>query len=173
MASLDVFEVIKSRRSIRKYKPKEVEREKLMRILEAGRLAPSAANRQPWHFIVVTNPEIKEKLRESYSKDWFVKAPVIMVACAEPSKAWVRVDGEECWKVDVAIAMQNMVLCAKEEGWGTCWIAAFDEQAARNALGIPSDIRVVAMTPLGYPDDVKGEVHDRKPLEKILHFEHW
>jgi len=170
---LDVFEAIRFRRSIRRYKPKEVEKEKLMHILEAGRLAPSVANRQPWHFIVIKNPEIKERLRESYPKDWFVSAPVIIVACADPSKAQVRADGEEYWKVDVAIALQNMVLCAKEEGLGTCWVINFNEKATKEILGIPSDIRVVAMTPLGYPDEVKGEVNDRKPLEEILHFEHW
>lgn len=173
VSSLDVFDAIKLRRSIRRYKRKEVEKEKLIRIIEAGRLAPSATNSQPWHFIVITNPEIKKKLGESYPKDWFVNAPVIIVACADPSKAWVRADGEEYWKVDVAIALQNMVLCAVEEGLGTCWIANFDEKIVKEVLGIPSGIRVVAMTPLGYPDEVKGKVHDRKPLEEILHFEHW
>ncbi len=173
MLLLDVFEAISSRRSIRRYKSKKVGKKKLMRIIEAGRLAPSATNRQPWHFIVVTDPVIKKKLGESYPKDWFVSAPVIIVACADPSNAWVRADGEEYWKVDVAIAMQNMVLCAKEEGLGTCWIANFDEKIVKEVLGIPSGIRVVAMTPLGYPDEVKGKVHDRKPLEEILHFEHW
>jgi nitroreductase len=171
--SLNVFDAIKLRRSIRRYKRKEVEKEKLIRIIEAGRLAPSATNSQPWHFIVITNPEIKKRLGESYPKDWFVNAPVIIVACADPSKAWVRSDGEEYWKVDVAIALQNMVLCAVEEGLGTCWIANFNEKIVKEVLGIPSGIRVVAMTPLGYPDEVKGEVHDRKPVEEILHYEHW
>ncbi|MEM3584667.1 MAG: nitroreductase family protein [Nitrososphaerales archaeon] len=170
---MNVFDAIKLRRSIRRYKPKEVEKEKLMRIIEAGRLAPSATNSQPWHFIIVKNPEIKRKLGESYPKEWFVNAPVIIVACADPSKAWVRGDGEEYWKVDVAIALQNMILCAVEEGLGTCWIANFNEKIVKEVLGIPQGIRVVAMTPLGYPNEVKGEVRDRKPLEEILHFEHW
>ncbi|MEM3437764.1 MAG: nitroreductase family protein [Nitrososphaerales archaeon] len=170
---MNVFDAIKLRRSIRRYKPKEVEKEKLIRIIEAGRLAPSATNSQPWHFIIVKNPEIKRKLGESYPKEWFVNAPVIIVACADPSKAWVRGDGEEYWKVDVAIALQNMILCAVEEGLGTCWIANFNEKIVKEVLGIPQGIRVVAMTPLGYPNEVKGEVRDRKPLEEILHFEHW
>jgi len=152
---------------------KEVEEKKLLRVLEAGRLAPSAANRQPWHLIVVKKPEVRSMLRRSYDKEWFADAPVIIVACAEPSKAWVRGDGEEYWKVDVAIAMQNMVLAAVEEGLGTCWIAAFDEGEAKKCLGIPADVRVVAMTPLGYPAEEKGEVSRRKPLEEIVHYDSW
>ncbi|MEM3506303.1 MAG: nitroreductase family protein [Candidatus Bathyarchaeia archaeon] len=170
---MEVFEAIKTRRSIRKYKPIMVEKEKLFKVLEAGRLAPSAVNKQPWHFIVVTDAKIKNELRKAYDKTWFVEAPVIIVACADPNEAWKRVDGTEYWMVDVAISMHQMVLCAAEEGLGTCWIAAFNEEAVKKALGIPKDIRVVAMTPLGYPDEFKGEVTDRKPLNSIVHFEHW
>lgn len=168
-----MFTAIKKRRSIRKYKPKMVEKEKLFKVLEAGRLAPSAANKQPWHFIVITDKKIKNELKKAYDKDWFVEAPIIIVACANPKEAWKRVDGTEYWMVDVAISMHQMVLCATEEGLGTCWIAAFDEEAVKKALGIPDHIRVVAMTPLGYPDEFKEEVKDRKPLNHIVHFEHW
>ncbi|MCP8304127.1 MAG: nitroreductase family protein [archaeon] len=170
---MKVSEAIRLRRSIRRYKSKEVEKEKIMHVLEAGRLAPSAANRQPRHFIVITDSKVKERLVETYSKDWFIHAPVIIVACADPNEAWVREDGEEYWKVDVAIALQNMILCATEEGLETCWIVNFDEQAEKGALGIPPHIRVVAMTPLGYSDEVKGEVSNRKPLEEVIHLEHW
>lgn len=170
---MNVFDAIKIRRSIRKYKPNPIEKEKLISILEAARLAPSAKNMQPWHFIIVTNPEVKEKLRLAYNKEWFIKAPIIIVACADPTKAWVRADGEEYWKVDVAIALQNLILKATEEGLGTCWIAAFNEKAVKEALNIPTHIRVVAMTPLGYPDEEKGFVTDRKSLEEIVHYEGW
>lgn len=171
---MSVLQLIKRRRSIRKYKPNQVERDKLERILEAGRLAPSAANRQPWHFIAVTDPEHVATLRASYAKPWEVTAPAILAVCIEPSKSWVRKkDGEEFWKVDAAIALQNMVLCAAEEGLGTCWIASFDEEDARKVLGVPNDVRVVAMTPLGYPDEVKGEVTERKDLKEIVHYEKW
>ncbi|MDW8045203.1 MAG: nitroreductase family protein [Nitrososphaerota archaeon] len=169
---MNVLDVIKMRRSIRRYKPDPVEREKLVSVLEAARLAPSARNMQPWHFIV-TKPEVKEKLRMAYNREWFIKAPVIIVACADPSRAWVRADGEEYWKVDVAIALQNLVLKATEEGLGTCWIAAFDEKAVKEVLNIPPHIRVVAMTPLGYPDEARGPVTDRKSLEEIVHYESW
>ncbi|MEM3737293.1 MAG: nitroreductase family protein [Candidatus Bathyarchaeia archaeon] len=170
---MDVSKAIRLRRSIRKYKPQPVEGEKLMRILEAGRLAPSARNRQPWHLVVVTDPATRGRLYHSYAKDWFVSAPVILVVCADPEVAWVRADGEEYWKVDAAIALQNMILAATEEGLGTCWVADFKESLVKEILGIPSNIRVVAMTPLGYPDEEKGEVTDRKPLTMILHREHW
>lgn len=170
---MDVFEAIKTRRSIRKYKPDAVEEEKLLRILEAMRLAPSAANKQPWHFIVVTEPEKKEKLRQAYNRDWFVSAPVIIVACGNPRDAWVRADGEEYWKVDVAIALQNLVMAARAEGLGTCWIGAFDEKAVKSALGIPKEIRVLAMTPLGVPAEEKGSITERKSFEKIFHYNGW
>ena len=154
-----VLQLIKKRRSIRKYKSNQVKKEKLARILEAGRLAPSAANRQPWHFIVVKDSEQVAALRASYAKPWETTAPAILAVCIEPSKAWVRkTDGEEFWKVDAAIVLENMILCATEEGVGTCWIASFDEEAARKVLDVPKDVRVVVMTPLGYPDEVKGEV---------------
>jgi nitroreductase len=173
MFNMNVFEAIRTRRSIRKYVDKPVEKEKLLRILEAARLAPSAVNCQPWDFIVVTEPEVRKKLGAAYPKEWFINAPVIIVACAHPTKAWTRKDGEEYWKVDVAIAMQNLVLTAWEEGLGTCWIGAFDEQEVKRVLGIPPEVRVVAMTPLGYPAEEKGPVTDRKPLDEIVHYEHW
>ncbi|MGD8507148.1 MAG: nitroreductase family protein [Candidatus Bathyarchaeota archaeon] len=170
---MGVFAIIGKRRSIRLYEKKPVEKEKLNRILEAGRLAPSADNKQPWRFIVVTGENVKEKLRVTYDEEWFVSAPVIIIGCAVPEEAWMRVDGQEYWMVDVAIAMQNMILAATELGLGTCWIADFDEKAIRKALNLPSNIRVVAMTPLGYPAEEKHPVRDRKPLAEIVHHEHW
>ena len=170
---MKVFDAICLRRSIRKYKSNPVEKAKLQRILEAGRLSPSAVNKQPWHFIVVTDSSVRESLRASYGQSWFVNAPIIIVVCADPSRAWVRRDGEEFWKVDGAIALQDMILCATEEGLGTCWIGAFSEEPARRVLKIPQNIRIVAMTPLGYPDESKKPVSDRKPLNEITHYEHW
>jgi nitroreductase len=170
---MDVFEAIRTRRSIRSYLNKPVEKEKLLKVLEAARLSPSAVNSQPWSFIVVTKKKQKEKLRQVYDRDWFISAPVIIVACALLEQAWKRFDGEEYWKVDVAIAMQDLVLAAWEQGLGTCWVGAFHEEEARQALGIPGNVRVVAMTPLGYPAEEKGPVTDRKPLDEIIRYEHW
>jgi len=170
---LSILEVLKKRRSIRKYQEKPVEKDKLLKLLEAARLGPSAANMQPCQFIVVTAKEAREKLKASYKEDWFVNAPVIIVGCANPKEAWRRRDKEEYWKADAAIAMQNLILAAAEEGLGTCWIANFDEKAAKKALDIPKDIRVVAMTPLGYPDEEKGLVSDRKLLDQLVHYDKW
>ncbi len=170
---MNVLEAISRRRSIRQYKKEPIEEEKLKRVLEAARLAPSAENRQPWRFIVVNDPIVKERLRASYDNDWFVSAPVIIVACAAPDEAWVRRDGEKYWKVDVAIAMQNLILAATEEGLGTCWIGAFNEKEAKRALGIPKGVRVVAMTPLGYPAEEEGPVSLRRPLDEIVRYNHW
>jgi nitroreductase len=112
-------------------------------------------------------------MKDAYDRSWFIEAPVILVVCADPSVAWIRSDGEPYWKVDAAIAMQNMILQATAEGLGTCWIGAFDEAAAKRILNIPGDIRVVAMTPLGYPDEVKGKVANRKAINDILHTDKW
>lgn len=170
---MDVLNVIRNRRSVRRYKKDPVERDKLNLVLEAARLAPSAANKQPWQFIVVTDPKAKEKLRSSYDREWFIQAPVIIVGCAVPEESWGRMDGEQYWKIDFAIAMQNLVLVSTELGLGTCWIGAFNEKAAKKALGIPKNVRVVAMTPLGYPAERKGSVTERKPIEDIVHYNQW
>ncbi len=177
---MKVFDAICLRRSIRKYKSDPVEKGKLERILEAGRLSPSAVNKQPWHFIVVRDPSVRESLRASYGQSWFVNAPLIIVVCADPSSAWVRRDGEEFWKVDAAIALQDMILCATEEGLGTCWIGAFNENAIREMLKIPSHLKVIALLALGYPReklDISAKIahliRPRKKLEKIAYLEEY
>lgn len=170
---MNVLEAIRNRRSIRLFENKAVDRETLLKVLEAARLAPSAGNAQPWSFVVITDDNVKKSLRLAYDRDWFVTAPAIIVACSLPEKAWKRQDGEQYWKVDVSIAMQNLILVAQEEGLGTCWVASFDEKRVKNVLGIPRNVRVVAMTPLGYPAEQKGPVTERKSLEEIIHYEHW
>jgi nitroreductase len=170
---MNVFEVVEKRRSVRCYKKTPVENEKVLRILEAARFGPSAANRQPCHFIVVTNPEVRKSLSKAYSADWFLQAPAVIVCCANPKEAWRRWDREEYWKVDAAIAMQNLILTATELGLGTCWIGAFKEKEVKKALNIPKNIRVVAMTPLGYPGETKTVATERKPLTEIVHYEKW
>ena len=170
---MDVLEAVKTRRSIRSYQEKPVEDQKLLKVLEAARLSPSAVNYQPWTFIVVKDRAAKAQLSKAYPRQWFAKAPVIIVVCASPEKAWKRSDGEEFWKIDAAIATQSLVLAATSEGLGTCWIGAFDEDKAKSALGIPSNVRVVAMTPLGYAAEVKGQVFERKPPAEIIRYDHW
>jgi nitroreductase len=170
---LNVVEVIQKRRSVRKYLDKPVEEEKINIVLEAARLGPSAANIQPCHFIVVTDPVVRASLREAYGAEWLQQAPVVIVVCANTKDAWKRRDGENYWIVDGAIAMQNVVLAATELRLGTCWIAALDEGKLRKALNIPKDFKVIAMTPVGYPAEEKPAAPDRKPLESMLHKEKW
>jgi len=163
---LDFFEVVRNRRSIRKYQEKSVEKEKLERILEAARLAPSAMNRQPYQIFIVSNKEILSKISTVCNQDW--KAPVMMVMVSIPKEAWVRDDGEEYWKADAAIAMHQVSLAAYAEGLGTCWIAAFKEKEVKEILGIDSDSRVAFLSPLGYPAENKGPITNRKTLESII-----
>ena len=170
---MDVFEAVKTRRSTRKFKDSTIEKEKLSKVLEAARFAPSAANLQPWSFIVVSDKAIRQSLFSAYSQQWFVDAPLIIVACGFPDKGWCRKDGEKYYPIDVAIAMQNMILAAHDVGLGTCWIADFDEKKVKKALDIPNNVRVIAMTPLGYPDEDKGPITERKSLEEIIHYDKW
>lgn len=170
---MGVFEVIEKRRSIRKYRSQPLDQMNINRILEAARLAPSAANCQPWHFIVVTDPETRQKMKNVYDRDWFVSAPLILIGCADPEDGWVRRDGENYSEIDVAIAMQNMVLVATELGLGTCWVADFDEAAIHQILQIPEAKKIVAIITVGYPDTIKGVVTDRKSLNEIVHFKKW
>lgn len=170
---MDVFEAVKTRRSIRKYADKPVEKDKLSKVLEAARLSPSANNNQPWEFIVVSDKNTRKSLLQSYPREWFVKAPIIIVACSYPDKAWTRMDGENYWTVDSAIAVENMILVAHEVGLGTCWIGAFDEAKVKEVLAIPKEVRVIAMFPLGYPAEKKGEVTNRKSLDEIIHYNQW
>ncbi len=171
MFFLEVFEAIQKRRSIRKYKQKIVEKEKLLKVLEAARLAPSAMNRQPYAFLVTSNNETIEKLSSACNQEWIV--PTIIVVCAFPGEAWVRDDGEEYWKADAAVAMNNMSLQAYAEGLGTCWIVAFNEEKIKAILKITPEARVVAMTPLGYPAEKKGPVTKRKKIDELVHYEKW
>jgi nitroreductase len=168
---LEIFEAIKRRRSIRKYEQKVVEKEKLSKVLEAARLAPSAMNRQPYAFVVTSDSETIEKISSACNQEW--DAPTIIVVCAFPEEAWVRDDGEEYWKADAAIAMSNMSLQACAEGLGTCWIAAFKEQKIKDILGMGHEARVVAMTPLGYPAEKKDPVTNRKTIDELVHYERW
>jgi nitroreductase len=165
---LEYTAVIKKRRSVRKYKATPVADEAIKSVLEAARLAPSWANRQCWQFVVVTDRTIKEKLAGEERK-WISEAPVIIVACADPEKSG-RKPGMDYYTLDIGISMEHLVLAATDLGLGTCWIGAFDEKQAKEALGVPDEIRVVAYTPLGYPDEKKGEVFARKSLRDIVYY---
>ena len=172
---MDVYEAIRSRRSVRSYLDKVVEPDKLERVLHAARLAPSASNRQEWRFVVVTDPDTRRRLAEAAAGQRFVgEAPVVIAACAQTDGRLMRC-GLACYPIDVAIAVDHLTLAAAAEGLGTCWIGAFDAAAVRGILGVPEAVVVVALLPLGYPRDRAAAPVEksRLPLQEILHRERW
>jgi nitroreductase len=169
---VEFSELIKSRYSVRAYKPDPVEDDKLQQVLDAALLAPSAANLQPFQFIVI-HPQGREvDLQRIYQRAWFTQAPVIICACAIPAQGWVRVDGKIYTDVDVAIAMDHLILAATDLGLGTCWIAAFDPAAAREVLGLPEGVEPIVFTPLGYPAG-QPPAKERRPLSDLVRYERW
>jgi len=162
---MDTIEAILKRRSVRRYKPDPIPEEDLRKILECGRQAPSAGNRQPWHFIVTRDPELKRKLAEACNgQTWMADADVILTGVGIPSASRGST-GRLWYPVDVAIAMQNMILAATSLGYGTCWIGAFDGAKVKELLGIPEDMEVVALAPIGVPAESPGPRPRKSPAE--------
>ena len=167
---MDVLDAIRTRRSVRSYKSDPVPEEALMQVLEAARLAPSAGNRQPWLIAVVRDPASRERLRQSYAAEWFHAAPIALVVCCFPGRAWVRQPDCKCYgDIDATNAMDHMILEARAQGLGTCWIGAFNAEAATEALNLPEGAVPIAMTPLGYPADEPPPT-PRKAMEEIVIF---
>ena len=166
---MELMEVIRKRRSIRRYKPDPVPDEDIKYVLEAARLAPSWANTQCWHFIVVTDEYVKKEVAQAGNGNrWIAKAPVIIVACADPRVPGAKGDMPN-YLIDMGIAIEHLILAATERGLGTCWIGAFHESKVKEVLGLPEYIRVVASTPLGYPDEAPA-ARSRKSLEEIVSY---
>ena len=164
---MDVSTAISQRKSMRAYKETDVEEDKLKKILEAARLSPSASNRQKWKFIVVKNKETRKKLAiAAFNQSFIGDAPVVIVACGTDAKT-VMLCGQPAYTVDVSIACAFMILQAYELGLGTCWIGAFKEDEVKKILKIPESVRVVAMTPLGYPNQPPSQ-RSRKSLDQIV-----
>jgi nitroreductase len=169
---MNVMEAIQKRFSSRSWKSYEVEDEKIERLMEAARLAPSASNRQEWRFVIVRDREMRERLGEAARGQRFVgEAPVVIVACAQAT-GHIMPCGLECFPIDVAIAVDHITLAAVEEGLGTCWIGAFDGDQVRRLLGIPEDAIVVALLPVGYPAAQAGP-KKRLSLDEIVMHERW
>lgn len=184
---MDVFEAIKTRRSVRRFGDSAVEDEKIQTILDSVRQSPSWANLQCWRFIVVKEKSTREKISElSYVESFFAplsykanparkgltEAPVILVACADPSQSgtlW----GQSYYMTDIGIAAQTLMLSARGLGLGTVFVGVFDEERVRTLLNIPSNIRIVGLFPLGYPLEEKAAGPPRKPLTEIVFEEKW
>lgn len=166
---MDVLSAIKGRRSIRKYSNKPVEEEKLLKVLEAARLSPSAKNRQEWRFIVVKNSETRKKLTEAIGQPFVGEAPIILVCCGTEVESVMR-GGQPRYTVDLSIATAYMILEAYEQGLGTCWLGSYDEDKVKEVLDIPKGVRVVAITPLGYPDESPAS-RPRRELDEIISYD--
>ena len=171
---MDVYEAIRTRQSIRRYKPDPVPDDALNRVLDAMRLAPSAGNKQPWRFIVVKDAATREQLANSTTGQEFIgHAPIIIVACGWEDRAYSKMGGYwNALRVDVSIAFDHLTLAAAAEGLGTCWIGSFVEEAVRRVLGIPEEVTVIALTPVGYPDESPAR-RTRKELSEIVCYERW
>ncbi|AGC69276.1 putative NADH dehydrogenase/NAD(P)H nitroreductase [Thermoclostridium stercorarium subsp. stercorarium DSM 8532] len=164
---MDFFDVINRRYSVRSYLPDEVEAEKIQKILEAARLAPTACNLQAFKVVVAKTEGRKEEIRKIYPRGWFAEAPYIIAVCAEKGKGWVRSDQKSFADVDATIVMDHIILAATALGLGTCWIGAFDPKAAAEVLELGNNLEPIVLTPLGYP---KGEQtpRRRKALEELV-----
>jgi nitroreductase len=158
---MSLLNVIFNRASVRRYTSEPVSEETLRNVLEAGRRAPSAMNAQPWHFIVVTEQKLKDQLSEHRWTGFVKDAAFVMVGCGEKKSRWST--------VDVAIALQNMVIAAEAQGLGSCWIGDFDQTELKEMLGIPDNLRVIALVSFGYPAE-KPAPRNKKNLEEIVHY---
>lgn len=169
---MDFSNLVQERYSVRSYRSDAIAEEKLQQVLEAARLAPTAANRQPFQLVVIQTTGREAELQRVYSREWFVQAPLVIAACGLSDEGWTRMDGKSYVYVDVAIVMDHLTLAAAEQGLGTCWIGAFDPDAAREVLGLPANVEPIAFTPLGIPaDQPKPKV--RKPLSDLVRYEQW
>ncbi len=178
---MEFMDVVSARKSVRSYSSQEVEEEKLTKILEAARLAPSWANKQCCKYIVVKD-KAKIEAMASMLNSWLKQAPVIVAACADPKDSGSR-NSMDYFLVDVGISLQQLVLTATAFGLGTCWIGAFDEAKIKKLLDVPANVKVVALTPIGYPADKEGfggklvktlvGSGKRKPLDEMVHWDKW
>ncbi len=169
---MEVRHAIQSRRSIRAYEPREVENDKLVKILDAGRLSPSAGNRQERRFVVVSDARKRKALSEAANNQSFVaNAPLVIAACSVETE-YVMKCGQPAYPIDTAIAVDHMTLQAVEEGLGTCWVGAFDEKKVKEILNIPDSVRVVQLLALGYPS-AEPRPTSRKSLDEIVMREKW
>lgn len=166
---MEFQEVINKRYSVRAYKPDEIPLEILNKILEAARVAPTACNNQSFKVFVIKTAAYKEELKKIYAQDWFVQAPYVIGICGIPRESWVRRDGKNYVDVDAAIVMDHIILQATDLGLGTCWIGAFNPEAARKFLQLSKEMEPIAFTPLGYPAD-KPSIKRRKNIEDLVHY---
>ncbi len=165
---MDFFETIAQRSSIRKYKSEMPSDEAIKKVIEAARIAPSACNKQPWHFYVIKSPEVRRQITAAYDREWIKSAPAIIIATGNHTESWHRAgDGKDHLDVDVAIAGEHIALAAQALGLATCWVCNFDTKLVSDALKLGKDDEPIALFPLGFPDVERKDV-GRKSLDEIL-----
>ena len=164
---MNLFELVKARYSCRNYQPTSVEQEKLDYIMECVRFAPSAVNRQPWKFRIISNEEDRKKICQCYNRDWISTAPIIIIASILHDEEWVRSDGKHHGDIDIAIAVEHLCLAATEQGLSTCWVCNFDAERCKESFGLADNEEAAVLIPLGYPADEWKE-KKRKPIEEII-----
>ena len=180
---MEFIDVIKSRYSVRCYTNKNVEDNKIKYVVECARLAPSWINKQCWRFIIIKDKKTIINLsKTTIINRWLKNVPCIIIACGDPGQSGIH-HGIKFFTVDVAIAMEHLILAATDIGLGTCWIGGFNEKKVREILGIPNKIKIVAITPLGYPSSKRRLLarvtnmitrsKKRKSLDEIIHYEQW
>ena len=164
---MDFLELVKNRYSCRAYKALNVEKEELDYILECVRYAPSAVNKQPWRFRIITNEGDKAKLQQCYNRDWFKTAPMYIIASVLHDEEWVRADGKHHGDIDIAIAVEHLCLAATEQGLATCWVCNFDAALCKESFALPENEEPAVIIPLGYADD-EVKPKSRKGIDEIV-----
>ena len=164
---MNLLELVNARYSCRNYQPTLIEQEKLSYILECVRLAPSAVNKQPWHFHIVTCEDEKARLQQCYNRDWFKTAPMYIIASVLHDEEWVRSDGKHHGDIDIAIAVEHLCLAATEQGLGTCWVCNFDAKLCKELFAFPDNEEPAVVIPLGYAADEKRP-KTRKGIGEIV-----
>lgn len=161
---MELDNIIQQRKSIRKYTDQPVDKETIEKILESARLAPSAVNFQPWKFYVCTSEEAKKAVRDSYNREWFAAVQVYLIACGDHDKSWKRPnDGKDHCDIDIAIAVEHIVLKVTDMGLATCWVCNFDAQQIKRFLQLPDSLEPMVLLPLGYPvENYEADARNKK-----------
>ncbi len=171
---MDVYDAVRARFSCRNFLDKDVDPALLDKVLDAARLAPSASNRQRWRVVVVRDAAARAKLAQAARGQAFVgQAPVVLAFCSEGDNDHVMTCGQLSYPIDTAIFIDHVALLCTAEGLGTCWIGAFHEDQAKAALGIPDEVRVVELMPVGWPHAAGPSAKKRLSLEEIVHRDRW
>lgn len=162
-------QLLRERYSVREYKPLKVSKALVVEVLEAGRMAPSAANKQPWNFVLVEEDENLKMIKTAYGREWIKDVPQIIVICGNHNESWKRaIDRKDHCDVDAAIAIDHMTLRAAELGLGTCWVCHFDPDIVKKTLNLPEHIEPIALLPIGYPMESKAPVKKRKAFSDVV-----